>query len=125
MSNRQNLRRQSQSKMPATLAELKSLVTVPANTITDDDVNALLLVETELYAAAAALCRRIGSFYASQFDVTSGRQKAMLSQRHTQFMNLAIQFDKRGSKRVAAGTVTGTDSADAFSSTQFEPDRGG
>lgn len=107
--------------MAVTLTQVKALVTVPANTITDPQIEALLLVETELYAAVAALCYLIASFYASQFDVASGKQKAALSQRHRNFMALARRYERRSSRSVAPGSFSGAVASEdsAFTNEKF------
>ncbi len=107
--------------MATTLTQVKALVTVPADTIADTDIEAILQVEPALYAAAAAVCRRLASFFADSFDVSSAGQRAMLSQRHHHYLSLALQFDRQQSSNIAQGCATGTDGDHAFTSTTFEP----
>jgi len=101
----------------ATAAQVKAHISVPADTLTDDDITALVGDIPSIIAAAAAVCRRLSTFYASRVDISSGQQRVMSSQAAEMWLKLARDFEVRGNiiaSPVVAGAAPSSIDFDQF-----------
>jgi len=114
--------------LEATVDKVKALVGLPAppilgadTTKQDELIADIVGIETLLYPACAALCRRIASEYATQIDVSTGGSKASLSQRQAHYIRLADKFERKGGGMPTAPSYGGVGQPSAFTRDRFQP----
>ncbi len=115
--------------MATTLAEVKALVAIPTasasgvtSPILDDTVlQAIIDSEVSKYRTAAAVCRRLASFFAPNFDVSSQSSKVYRSQAYTQWSDMANDFDVRARTEAVISNPVVSGCADTvFPEDQFD-----
>jgi len=108
--------------MPAaTTSEVKALLTIPAGTVDDAAIDAIVGIETSLYRAASAVCRKVASFYSGDFDIKSGQSDIKRSQAFMHWMKMSDDFEVRAREGIPpAPVVMGADGETAFPEGQFD-----
>jgi hypothetical protein len=113
--------------MAATIAQIRVITGAGVTDITDDDITAILGIESEVYRASAAVCRNIAAGYATKVSVTAGPVKVANEQKFAHWSKLADKFDFRareGGGGLAAPVVTGV-SIDDMEDARADDDRPG
>ncbi len=107
--------------MAVTLAQVTALVDIPADTLTDEQVTAAIAGQTTPLRAAAGVCRRVASYYASRVDVSAGGASVKSGQAYWNWLRLAREFEARY-QTSASGPVVNGASSSRFDHEQFVND---
>lgn len=87
--------------MVTDIEKLRILIQDPADgseLLTDDDLTAILEIESSIYRAAALCCKSLAAKYAQKVSITAGPTKIENQQKFEHYRNLAYEYDKRAAE---------------------------
>lgn len=87
--------------MVTDIEKLRILIQDPADgseLLSDDDLTAILEIESSIYRAAALCCKSLAAKYAQKVSITAGPTKIENQQKFEHYRDLAYEYDKRAAE---------------------------
>lgn len=87
--------------MATDIEKLRILIQDPADgseLLSDDDLTAILEIESSIYRAAALCCKSLAAKYAQKVSITAGPTKIENQQKFEHYRDLASEYDKRAAE---------------------------